>query len=79
MVTDPDSSLQKQIVREAYNSCAKDYAAARDQFHSQRWLDELLASLPEQKRFDKMAASNETLLDEALALAKSAHNPWFAA
>ncbi len=32
---------------------------------------ELLASLPGQKLFDKLAASNETLLDEALALARS--------
>ena len=32
---------------------------------------ELLASLPGQKLFDKMAVSAETLLDEALALAKS--------
>ncbi|MCW5642465.1 MAG: enoyl-CoA hydratase/isomerase family protein [Rhodoferax sp.] len=32
---------------------------------------ELLASLPGQKLFDKMAASNESLLDEALELARS--------
>ncbi len=32
---------------------------------------EMLASLPGQKLFDKLAASNETLLDEALALARS--------
>ena len=32
---------------------------------------ELLASLPGQKLFDKLAASNESLLDEALALARS--------
>jgi len=32
---------------------------------------ELLASLPGQKLFDKMAVSTETLLDEALVLAKS--------
>ncbi len=32
---------------------------------------EMLSSLPGQKLFDKLAASNETLLDEALALARS--------
>ncbi len=32
---------------------------------------ELLASLPGQKLFDRMAASNESLLDDALALARS--------
>ena len=32
---------------------------------------ELLASLPGQKLFDKLAASNESLIDEALALARS--------
>ncbi len=32
---------------------------------------ELLASLPGQKLFDKLAASNESLLDEALGLARS--------